>query len=32
MRSFAVRNGYDRFVEQKHFPASDFHHDLGRLR
>ncbi len=24
MRSFAVRNGYDRFVEQKHFPHPTF--------
>ena len=32
MRSFAVRNGYDRFVEEKQFAASDLHHDLGRVR
>jgi phosphoglycerol transferase MdoB-like AlkP superfamily enzyme len=24
MRSFAVRNGYDRFIEQKHFPNPTF--------
>ncbi len=24
MRSFAVRNGYDRFIEQKHFPHPTF--------
>ena len=24
MRSFAVRNGYDRFIEQKHFPNPSF--------
>ena len=32
MRSFAVHNGYDRFIEQKHFEHPTFSHNLGRVR